>query len=96
MTDKHLPQVLVSVFPLFQCDDGRARIECPFQSDTLWFSQASMAELDDKNVSAINEHLINIFAAGELVQNSIMRIIRIVRQEGKRHFSKEIEHYKGV
>ncbi|MCC4106868.1 hypothetical protein [Serratia ureilytica] len=96
MTDKHLPQALLSVFPLFQCDDGRARIECLFQSDTLWFTQASMAELDDKDVSAINEHLINIFAEGELVQNSTMRKIRIVRQEGKRQVSREIEHYKGV
>lgn len=96
MTDKHLPQPLAGEFLLFQRDDGRARVECRFQSDTQWLTQASMVELYNKDVRTINEHLINIFAEGELVQNSTIRTFRIVRQEGKRHFSREIEHYKGV
>lgn len=96
MTDKHLPQALVGEFLLLQGDNGPACVKCHFQSDTLWLSQASMAEPYDKDVRTINEHLINIFAEGELAQNSTIRTFRIVRHEGKRHFSKEIEHYKGV
>lgn len=65
MTGKHLPQAPVGEFLLFQSDDGRTRVECRFQSNTLWFTQASMAELYDKDVRTINEHLINIFAEGE-------------------------------
>lgn len=93
MTDKHLPQPPVGEFLLFQSEDGRARVECRFQSDTLWLTQASMAELYDKDVRTINEHLINIFSEGELGQNSTIRKFRIVRQEGKRQVSREIEHY---
>lgn len=93
MTDKHLPQPPAGEFLLFQCEDGRARVECRFQSDTLWLTQASMAELYDKDVRTINEHLINIFSEGELGQNSTIRKFRIVRQEGKRQASREIEHY---
>ncbi len=52
-----------------------------------------MAELYDKDVRTINEHLINIFSEGELGQNSTIRKFRIVRQEGKRQVSREIEHY---
>ena len=52
-----------------------------------------MAELYDKDVRTINEHLINIFSEGELVQNSTIRKFRIVRQEGKRQVSREIDHY---
>lgn len=93
MTDKHLPQPPAGEFLLFQSEDGRARVECRFQSDTLWLTQASMAELYDKDVRTINEHLINIFSEGELGRNSTIRKFRIVRQEGKRQVSREIEHY---
>lgn len=93
MTDQHLPQPPAGEFLLFQSEDGRARVECRFQSDTLWLTQASMAELYDKDVRTINEHLINIFSEGELGQNSTIRKFRIVRQEGKRQVSRAIEHY---
>ncbi|WP_326469790.1 RhuM family protein [Enterobacter wuhouensis] len=93
MTDNNLPQPPAGEFLLFQSEDGRARVECRFQSDTLWLTQASMAELYDKDVRTINEHLINIFSEGELGQNSTIRKFRIVRQEGKRQVSREIEHY---
>ncbi|ROP56188.1 hypothetical protein EDF81_3738 [Enterobacter sp. BIGb0383] len=93
MTDKNLPQPPAGEFLLFQSEDGRARVECRFQSDTLWLTQASMAELYDKDVRTINEHLINIFSEGELGQNSTIRKFRIVRLEGKRQVSREIEHY---
>lgn len=96
MKDKHLPQAPAGEFLLFQSDDGRARVKCRFQSNTLWLTQASMAELYDKDVRTINKHRINIFAEGEMVQNSTIRTFRIVRQEGKRQFSREIEHNKGV
>ncbi|BBU79668.1 hypothetical protein EIMP300_10680 [Escherichia coli] len=78
---------------MFASGDGRVRVECRFESDTIWLSQAAMAELYDKDVRTINEHLINIFSEGELVQNSTIRKFRIVRQEGKRQVSREIDHY---
>lgn len=52
-----------------------------------------MAELYDKDVRTINEHLINIYNEGELEQNATIRKFRIVRQEGTRQVSREIEHY---
>ena len=63
---------------MFASGDGRVRVECRFESDTIWLSQAAMAELYDKDVRTINEHLINIFSEGELVQNSTIRKFRIV------------------
>lgn len=91
--DKHLPQAPAGEFLLFQSDDGRARVECRFEAETLWLSQASMAELYGKDVRTINEHLINIFAEDELAQNSTIRKFRIVRLEGKRQVTREIDHY---
>lgn len=83
MTDKRLPQAPTGEFLLFQSDDGRARVECRFEAETLWLSQASMAELYGKDVRTINEHLVNIFAEGELAQNSTIRKFRIVRLEAE-------------
>jgi hypothetical protein len=93
MTDKHLSQSPAGEFIMFASSDGKIRVECRFESDTIWLSQASMADLYDKDVRTINEHLINIFSEGELGQNSTIRKFRIVRQEGKRQVSREIDHY---
>jgi len=93
MTDKYLTQPPAGEFIMFASGDGRVRVECRFESDTIWLSQAAMAELYDKDVRTINEHLINIFSEGELGQNSTIRKFRIVRQEGKRQVSREIDHY---
>ncbi|EIX7809392.1 virulence RhuM family protein [Salmonella enterica] len=93
MTDKHLFPSPAGEFVMFASGDGRVRVECRFESDTIWLSQASMADLYDKDVRTINEHLINIFSEGELGQNSTIRKFRIVRQEGKRQVSREIDHY---
>src|SRR5208282_4870620 len=42
---------------LYQTEDGHTRIECRFQNETLWLSQALIAELFEKDVRTINEHL---------------------------------------
>ncbi len=53
-------------FLLYQSEDGRTRVECRFVEDTLWLTQAVMAELYQKDVRTINEHLKNAFEEGEL------------------------------
>ena len=35
---------------LYQTEDGRTRVECRFQDETIWLSQAMMAELYQKDV----------------------------------------------
>lgn len=68
-------------FILFKSADGIARVECRFESDTLWLTQNLMAELYQKNVRTINEHLQNIYKEEELVASSTIRKFRIVREE---------------
>lgn len=90
---EHIPQAPQGEFVLFTSADGQTRVECRFELDTLWLSQAVMAEFYDKDVRTINEHLINIYKEGELVQNATIRKFRIVRLEGTRQVSREIDHY---
>ena len=78
---------------IYQSDDGQARIEVRLEQETLWLSQAQMAELFEKDVRTINEHLRNIFKEGELDKDATIRKFQIVRQEGRRQVNREIEHY---
>ena len=51
-------------FLLYQTEDGSTRIEVRMQDETVWLSQKQMAELFQKDVRTINEHLKNSFAEG--------------------------------
>ena len=90
MTDDALPQ---SSIILYQTEDGRTRIQCRFENETIWLTQALIAELFKKDVRTINEHLANIFEEGELSREATIRKFRIVRLEGKREVTREVEHY---
>lgn len=90
---ENLPEAPQGEFVLFRSEDGQTHVECRFESDTLWLSQSSIAELYGKDVRTINEHLVNIFSEGELAQNATIRKFRIVRLEGNRQVSREIDHY---
>jgi hypothetical protein len=78
---------------LYQAGDGRTRIECRFENETLWLTQAQMAELFQVTVPTVNEHLKGIYADGEIRSEATIRKFRIVRSEGSRQVSREIEHY---
>ena len=78
---------------LYQTDDGRTRLECRFADETLWLSQALIAELFQVSVPTVNEHLKGIYADGELESGATIRKFRMVRQEGTRKVAREIAHY---
>jgi len=78
---------------LYQTEDGGTRIECRFEGETLWLSQALIAELFQIAVPTVNEHLKGIYAEGELQPEATIRKFRIVRKEGSRQVTREIEHY---
>ncbi len=78
---------------LYQTEDGRTRVECRFQDETIWLSQAMMAELYQKDVRTINEHLKDIYSEKELTPEATIRKFRIVRREGRRGVTRQTEHY---
>jgi len=78
---------------LYQTEDGRTRVECRFVDETLWLSQALIAELFQKDVRTVNEHLQNIYEEREIDAKATIRKFRIVRREGPRDVEREIDHY---
>ncbi len=78
---------------LYQTEDGQTRVECRFEAENIWLSQALISELFQVTVPTVNEHLKGIYADGELQPVATIRKFRIVRLEGTREVSREIEHY---
>ncbi|PXX98301.1 virulence protein RhuM/Fic/DOC family protein [Halomonas sp. LBP4] len=78
---------------LFTSADGQAQLEVALDQETVWLSQAQMAELFDKDVRTVSEHIGNLYAEGELEREATIRKFRIVRQEGKRQVRRDIDHY---
>ncbi|WP_447042891.1 RhuM family protein [Vreelandella sp. H-I2] len=78
---------------IFTSEDGQAHLEVTLEQETVWLSQAQMAELFGKDVRTVNEHIGNVYAEAELEKEGTIRKFRIVRQEGKRQVQREIDHY---
>lgn len=78
---------------LYQTEDGETRVQTLLQDGTVWLNQAQIAELYDKAIPTINEHIKNIYEDGELSTESTLRNFLIVQIEGKREVSREIAFY---
>ena len=75
---------------LYQTEDNRTRIEVRLENETVWLTQKLMAELFQKDVRTINEHIQNIFEERELSPDSVIRKFRITAADGK---SYETQHF---
>ena len=57
---------------------GRSNhLDVRLEQDTVWLTQAQMAELFGKNVRTISEHIRNVFKEKELDDTSVIRNFRI-------------------
>jgi hypothetical protein len=68
---------------LYQTQEGAVRIEVLFESETFWLNQKRIAELFGVDIRTISEHFRNIFASGELDEQSVLRKIRTTAADGK-------------
>ncbi|MFT5083975.1 MAG: hypothetical protein ACI9Y1_002027 [Lentisphaeria bacterium] len=83
--DEEMPKAPSGELLLFTSKDGTTRVECRFQSESLWLSETLMSDVYQKDVRTVNEHLVSIYNEGELDQNATIRKFRIVLQEGDRN-----------
>lgn len=69
-------------FILYQTEDGRTRIQCRFAEETIWLTQAQIAEMFQTTPQNVTLHLKALFAEGELVEGATCKDYLQVRQEG--------------
>ena len=91
MSDKPLPN---SEIILYQTEDGRTRVQCHFEDETLWLTQAQIAELFETTPQNVTLHLKGIFAEGELVEAATCKEYLRVRSEGGREVARKLRHYR--
>lgn len=72
-------------FLLYTSPDGEKKIQVHLIDETVWLSQKMMADLFQKDVRTINEHIKSIFEEGELNKNSVIRKFRITATDGKKY-----------
>lgn len=58
---------------IYTSPDNTTEVTVKMQDDTVWLTQAQMAELFDKSQATINEHVRNIYKSEELMENETLR-----------------------
>jgi len=80
-------------FILYETEDGRTRIECRFEDQTLWLPQAGMADLFQTTPQNITLHLKALYADGEISPEATCKDYLQVRQEGERQVRRLVQYY---
>lgn len=78
---------------LYQSEDGRTRVECRFEQETLWLTQALMAELFQTTPQNITLHLKALYEEGEIAEMATCKEYLQVRREGSRDVRRAVKHY---
>lgn len=78
---------------LYRTEDGRTRIQCRFEENTIWLTQAQLAELFQTTPQNITLHLKAIFEEGELAEEATCKEYLQVRREGQRDVTRSLRHY---
>jgi len=78
---------------LYQTEDGATRLEVRFVDESVWLSQAQMAELFQTTKQNVSLHIRNLFDEGELRREATVKESLTVRQEGKRSVQRQVELY---
>ena len=60
---------------IYQTPDGKTQIDVRLENETVWLTQAQMAELFEKDQSVVARHINNAFKEGELEKESNMHFL---------------------
>ncbi len=90
MTENLPEKVPASEIIFYQTEDGQSRMSVRLENETVWLTQAAMAELFQTSKQNISLHLKNIYADGELVEGSVVKEYLTTAGDGKQYRTK---HY---
>ncbi len=78
---------------LFQTEDGHTRLQVRLEAETVWLSQAQMADLFQTTKQNVSLHIQNIYEENELRQDRTVKEYLTVQSEGGREVKRCIEYY---
>ena len=78
---------------IYQTEDGQTQVDVRLENESVWLTQAQMAELFEKTPQNITMHIGNAYKEGELEKESTCKEYLQVQQEGKRKVSRMVKYY---
>ena len=78
---------------IYQAKNGAIELRGDASRETIWATQAQIANAFEVDVRTINEHIQNILKTKELEESATVRNFRIVQKEGKRVVERDVKHY---
>ena len=67
---------------IYQTEDGQTQVDVRMENDTVWLTQAQMAELFQKDRTVITRHINNVFKDGELNREEVCAKIAHTTRHG--------------
>ena len=78
---------------IYQTEDGQTQIDVRLENETVWLTQAQMAELFETDRTSIVRHINNIYRVEELDREATCAKIAQVQTEGKRQVTRTIPYF---
>ena len=78
---------------IYQTDDDQTQIDVRLENETVWLTQAQMAELFQTDRTSIVRHINKIYADDELDRDSTCAKIAQVQKEGQRTVRRRIPYF---
>jgi hypothetical protein len=78
---------------MYQTDDGHTKIDVRLVEETVWLSQAQMAELFQTTKQNVSLHINNAYEEGELEHLATVKDFLTVQTEGEREVSRNVKYY---
>ena len=78
---------------IYQTEDGQTQVDVRMENETVWLTQAQMAELFETDRTSIVRHINNIYKEEELDRESTCAKIAQVQVEGKRTVKRSIPYF---
>lgn len=78
---------------IYQAKSGAIEMKADYEQETIWITQAQMAELFGVNSQAITKHLKNIYAEKELSKGATCSKMEQVQNEGGRQIKRSIQFF---
>lgn len=78
---------------IYSTADGQTAVDVRVEGETVWLSQAQMAELFQTDRTSILRHIKNIYKTGELEEAPTCAFFAQVRTEGNRTVTRQIPYY---
>ena len=78
---------------IYQTEDGQTRVDVRMENETVWLTQAQMAELFQTDRTSIVRHINNIYKIEELEREATCAKIAQVQMEGNRKVTRQVPYF---